>query len=106
MFVCALNVCFVLLSDSPWCVTRNDARLDERTSVLLLGDSLGDLGMANGLPAECDVLAVGFLVAKSQADLDKALPLYASKFDVVVTSLAAADATSFAHVLDLLASIE
>ena len=74
--------------------------------MLLLGDSLGDLGMATGLPAECDVLAVGFLVAKTQADLDQALPLYAAKFDVVVTSLAAADATSFAHVLELLASVE
>ena len=61
--------------------------------------------MATGLPSHFDVLAIGFLIARDPADLERRLPAYAAKFDVVITAIgnAGADAkrdASFAFVLD------
>ena len=62
-------------------------------------------GMAIGLPLHFDVLAVGFLVARDAADLERRLPAYAAKFDAVITAIGNAGAcarqdASFAFVLD------
>lgn len=54
--------------------------ISKRTNVLLLGDSLGDLGMANDLNS--DVLSIGFLNEK----VNEKLELYKEKFDVVITN--------------------
>ncbi len=54
--------------------------ISKRTNVLLLGDSLGDLGMANDLNS--DVLSIGFLNEK----IDERLEIYKEKFDVVITN--------------------
>jgi hypothetical protein len=61
--------------------------------------------MATGLPSHFDVLAIGFLIARDAADLERRLPAYAAKFDAVITAIASAGTgakqdASFAFVLD------
>ncbi|XP_033123896.1 cytosolic 5'-nucleotidase 3A-like [Anneissia japonica] len=51
----------------------------ERTNVLLMGDSIGDLDMADGL-IHADVLKIGFL----NSHVEQNLEVYKSKFDIVV----------------------
>lgn len=53
----------------------------QRPHVLLMGDSLGDVTMADGQPVEPDIiLRIGFLNAQEK----ELLPLYEAAFDVVV----------------------
>jgi hypothetical protein len=107
---------------------RADQKLASRTHVLLFGDSLGDVKMATGLSDDfqvyskktfycsclsqyfevmlSQVLSFGFLVCKTQSELDAALPQYLQKFDVVITSFTASDNSSFEFVLDLLSQIQ
>ncbi|MCF7795151.1 hypothetical protein K9M50_02230 [Patescibacteria group bacterium] len=54
--------------------------ISERNNVILLGDSLGDLGMVNDLDTNC-IIKIGFL----NKDVESKLELYKSKFDVVIT---------------------
>lgn len=53
----------------------------KRKNVLLLGDSLGDLGMIKGFQYE-NLVSVGFLNEKIEESLDK----YKKNFDVVITN--------------------
>lgn len=55
--------------------------VSQRNNVILLGDSLGDLGMDNNLNTNL-IIKIGFL----NEDVENRLELYKSKFDVVITS--------------------
>ncbi|KAI9916135.1 hypothetical protein PsorP6_018005 [Peronosclerospora sorghi] len=58
-------------------------QLEKRCNILLLGDSLSDCNMTNGLEfTEDDILRIGFL----NEDADKKLDLYLQHFDVVLTN--------------------
>jgi len=76
-----------------------DNDLASRSSVVLLGDSLGDLSMAEGLKQPEDVLiAVGFLNDRP----DERLPDYLAAYDVVVIGdpgVEVLDELLFAHIL-------
>lgn len=54
--------------------------ISERNNVILLGDSLGDLGMVNDLDVNC-IIKIGFL----NKDIENKLELYKDKFDIVIT---------------------
>jgi hypothetical protein len=57
-------------------------QLEKRHNILLLGDSLGDSNMANGLDfKEDEIVRIGFLNDGSEEKLD----LYLQRFDVVLT---------------------
>lgn len=53
--------------------------LAHRDNVILLGDSLGDANMSDGIP-HATVLKIGFL----SANIEEALPQYLDKFDIVL----------------------
>ena len=55
--------------------------ISQRTNVILLGDSLGDLGMVNDLDTNF-IIKIGFL----NEDVENKLELYKSKFDVVIAN--------------------
>ncbi len=55
--------------------------ITKRNNVILLGDSLGDLGMVNDLYTNV-IIKIGFL----NEDLENKLELYKSKFDVVIAN--------------------
>ncbi len=55
--------------------------ISQRNNIILLGDSLGDLGMVNDLDANL-IIKIGFL----NEDVENKLDLYKSKFDVVITN--------------------
>ncbi|KAF4043698.1 Pyrimidine 5'-nucleotidase (UMPH-1) [Phytophthora infestans] len=58
-------------------------RLEKRHNILLLGDSLGDANMANGLDfKEEEIVRIGFL----NDGADEKLDLYLQRFDVVLTN--------------------
>lgn len=67
-----------------------------RRNVLLVGDSLGDVSMADGLPHE-NIVRIGIV----NGDPAVYLQQYLKAFDAVV-----ADGTSFAPVLDILQRVE
>jgi hypothetical protein len=57
-------------------------QLEKRHNILLLGDSLGDADMANGLQfAEDEIVRVGFL----NTSVNEKLETYLQRFDVVLT---------------------
>ncbi|OQV22384.1 Cytosolic 5'-nucleotidase 3A [Hypsibius exemplaris] len=56
------------------------AKHEERRNVLVMGDMMGDLKMADGMRAKEDVLTVGFLNSKIQ----KCFPEYRDGFDIVL----------------------
>jgi len=68
----------------------HDPELKDRHNIVLIGDSLGDLKMADGVEDTNVVLSIGFLNPKSGKDGKKpeisedALKLYTDKFDVVL----------------------
>ncbi|EGZ07596.1 hypothetical protein PHYSODRAFT_528994 [Phytophthora sojae] len=66
------------LLDSPF---WKDRELDKRRNVLLLGDSRGDVRMADGLDAD-EIIRVGFL----NVHVDEALDEYLELYDVVFTN--------------------
>lgn len=70
-------------------------KIAERKSVILLGDSLGDLGMADGIHHNMR-LSVGFC----NFDIDARLPTYMDMFDIVLTN-----DTSFALLNKILEAI-
>lgn len=55
--------------------------ISQRKNVLLLGDSIGDLGMINEMDYNV-IIKIGFL----NNDIDKNLELYKSEFDIVITN--------------------
>ena len=55
--------------------------ISKRNNVILLGDSLGDLGMVNDIDTNI-IIKIGFL----NEDVENKLALYKSKFDVVITN--------------------
>ncbi|KAE8981268.1 hypothetical protein PR003_g24667 [Phytophthora rubi] len=58
-------------------------QLEKRHNILLLGDSLGDANMANGLDfKEDEIVRIGFLNDGAEEKLD----LYLQRFDVVLTN--------------------
>ncbi|KAG6969915.1 hypothetical protein JG688_00005118 [Phytophthora aleatoria] len=66
------------LLDSPF---WKECQLDKRRNVLLLGDSRGDVHMADGLDAD-EIIRVGFL----NLHVDEALEEYLELYDVVFTN--------------------
>eukprot|EP00088_Acartia_fossae_P020169 TRINITY_DN21822_c0_g3_i1.p1 TRINITY_DN21822_c0_g3~~TRINITY_DN21822_c0_g3_i1.p1 ORF type:complete len:299 (-),score=49.93 TRINITY_DN21822_c0_g3_i1:541-1437(-) len=58
----------------------SDPELETRHNVILLGDSLGDLHMADGVEKLNVVLSIGFLNKK----IEENLSLYKEKFDIVL----------------------
>jgi len=58
----------------------HDPELESRNNVILLGDSLGDLRMADGVEKLNVVFSIGFLNKK----IEENLPLYKENFDVVL----------------------
>lgn len=59
----------------------------ERNNVILMGDTLGDPGMADGVQNANTVLKIGFL----NKDIDQSLPRYMSDYDIVLTNDATMD---------------
>ncbi|KFQ31095.1 7-methylguanosine phosphate-specific 5'-nucleotidase, partial [Mesitornis unicolor] len=57
-------------------------QLSTRTSVILLGDSMGDLTMADGVPSVENILKIGFLNDKVEEQRGK----YLDAYDVVLES--------------------
>jgi len=60
--------------------TDYEKTIHNRPNVILLGDSLGDIEMANGFPSLSNVLKIGFLNTK----VDVLLPEYMESFDIVL----------------------
>mmetsp|Transcript_2875 Transcript_2875/g.3634 ORF Transcript_2875/g.3634 Transcript_2875/m.3634 type:complete len:89 (-) Transcript_2875:691-957(-) len=58
-----------------------EAMVRERENVILLGDSVGDVHMCEGIPHK-NVLKIGFL----NENVEKLLPKYKSIYDVVITN--------------------
>ncbi|OWZ17791.1 HAD hydrolase [Phytophthora megakarya] len=73
----SLNKNARVLLDSPF---WKECQLEKRRNVLLLGDSVGDARMAEGLNAE-EIIRVGFL----NVHVNEALDEYLDLFDVVFT---------------------
>jgi HAD superfamily hydrolase (TIGR01544 family) len=71
------------------------AKIDDRQSVILMGDSLGDLKMADGIKHDVK-LTIGFL----NHDYENLTPIYLDSFDIVLTN-----DTSLEFVVMLLKSI-
>lgn len=55
-------------------------QLKHRNNIILLGDSLGDLQMADGVPQPANVLRIGFLNHK----VEESLPKYIEGYDIVL----------------------
>lgn len=55
-------------------------QVHDRDHVILLGDSIGDSGMANGVPVSSHVLKIGFLFDHPEENLEK----YLEAFDIVL----------------------
>jgi len=70
--------------------------LDTRLNIILLGDSLGDVGMATGVPKLDTELKIGFL----NSDVEKNLEHYKEVYDVLILN-----DSSFEWVVELLRSI-
>jgi len=64
----------VEIQDSPY-----HKEIQERKNVILLGDSLGDLGMAEGMNHDC-IIKIGFLNHKE----DELLEEYSKHYDVII----------------------
>ncbi|EKX35235.1 hypothetical protein GUITHDRAFT_79999 [Guillardia theta CCMP2712] len=61
---------------------QNLELVKDKSNVILLGDSLGDLRMADGLPNKQQVLKIGFLNDKIEERKEE----YLEKFDVVIVN--------------------
>lgn len=60
--------------------TEYISTVKDRDHVILMGDSLGDSTMADGVPAQSHVLKIGFLYEHIEEQLDK----YMDTFDIVL----------------------
>lgn len=75
----SLNKNATVLLDSPF---WQQCKMEQRTNVLLLGDSRGDVQMAQGLScADDDIIRVGFL----NVHVNDAIDEYFALYDVVLT---------------------
>ncbi|XP_069107509.1 7-methylguanosine phosphate-specific 5'-nucleotidase A-like isoform X2 [Argopecten irradians] len=54
--------------------------LEKRSNIMLLGDGIGDLHMADGVTHVSNKLTIGFLNVK----IEESLELYTSKYDIVI----------------------
>lgn len=59
--------------------TDFEKKIENRSNVILLGDSLGDVDMAMGIASKSNVIKVGFLNDK----VEELLPIYMDSFDIV-----------------------
>ncbi|XP_033216860.1 7-methylguanosine phosphate-specific 5'-nucleotidase-like [Belonocnema kinseyi] len=59
-------------------------RLESRKNILLMGDSLGDTTMTNGIQDIENVFKIGFLYNKDNEIVRKSLDAYMDSFDVVL----------------------
>lgn len=76
----SLNKNASVLIDTPF---WRQCQLEKRHNILLLGDSLGDASMADGLDYKDDeIVRIGFLNDR----VDEKLDLYLQHFDVVLTN--------------------
>jgi HAD superfamily hydrolase (TIGR01544 family) len=64
----------IILKEFPY---HNEIK--ERNDIILLGDSLGDLGMSEGMDYK-NILKIGFL----NENIENQLPLYEKEFDIVI----------------------
>ncbi|NXI48166.1 5NT3B nucleotidase, partial [Galbula dea] len=62
--------------------TKYFQQLSTRTSIILLGDSMGDLTMADGVPSVENILKIGFLNDKVEERREK----YLEGYDIVLES--------------------
>lgn len=69
--------------------------VEKRKNVILLGDSIGDIGMTGGIEHD-NIIRIGFL----NKDVDVNLPQYRSAYDIVITGDG-----SMEYVTDLLKSL-
>jgi len=60
--------------------TEYEKLIENRRNVILIGDSVGDANMAEGLPEVNVQLKIGFL----NHNVDELLPIYEKHFDVVI----------------------
>lgn len=58
----------------------DEALIHDRHNIILLGDSLGDADMANGVPGPSNIIKIGFLYHHVNENLDK----YMDTFDIVL----------------------
>jgi len=59
--------------------TDAEKLVKDRPNVILIGDSLGDIDMASGVPAVNNILKIGFL----NEHVDHLLPKYMEAYDIV-----------------------
>ncbi|XP_033228790.1 7-methylguanosine phosphate-specific 5'-nucleotidase-like isoform X2 [Belonocnema kinseyi] len=59
-------------------------RLESRKNILLMGDSLGDTTMTNGIQNIENIFKIGFLYSKDDEIVRKSLDAYMNLFDVVL----------------------
>ncbi len=60
--------------------TEYEKFIENRHNVILIGDSIGDVGMSAGVPVISNQLKIGFLNDKIQ----ELLPIYMEVFDIVI----------------------
>ncbi len=73
-FITVVNKHEYAIQESPYL-----QEIQNKPNVILLGDSLADVGMAAGI-AHDTILKIGFL----NRDVEKLLPVYKEKFDIVI----------------------
>ena len=59
-------------------------RLEKRKNILLMGDSIGDTTMSDGIKDVENVFKIGFLYDKDNEIVEKSLESYMDSFDVVL----------------------
>ncbi|XP_051172523.1 7-methylguanosine phosphate-specific 5'-nucleotidase-like [Leptopilina boulardi] len=59
-------------------------RLENRKNIILMGDSIGDTTMCNGIKDIENILKIGFLYNKNNEIVEKSLNDYMNAFDVVL----------------------
>ena len=61
-----------------------DDMIEDRKNIILLGDSLGDAGMAEGFDFE-NLIKIGFLNESDSEKFEELLPKYEELYDVIIT---------------------
>ncbi len=89
------NIIHVFNKSKVQVENQNIAKVRNRTNLILLGDSIGDLGMSKGLEHDC-ILKIAFLNEKIEERLDD----FKKEFDVIITNDG-----SMEYVFDLISSI-
>ena len=99
-------VCGTLSLISPYNVSLPFLTFKDRTNVLLLGDSVGDVHMADGFKEmhKLNIVKIGFLNHHEE----EMLPKYMELYDIVLTGDASMDIVNslVVYVLDMQAHIQ